>query len=65
MASHHNEYFKGATYATDAHDKLQTVALNATLFNEITHGFEDYDKRIADVLLRLFHSLALCCAIAG
>jgi hypothetical protein len=65
MASHCSEYFTGATDATDAHDKIQTVAGNATWFNVFTHGIEGSDKRIADGLLRLFHSLALCCAIAG
>jgi len=65
MASHRSEYFTGATDATDAHDKIQTVAGNATWFNEFTPCIEGSDKRSADVLLRLFHSLALCCAIAG
>jgi len=50
MASHHNEYFNGGTYATDAHDKLQTVAGNATWLNEFTPDIEGSDKRIADVL---------------
>jgi len=65
MASHRSEYFTGATDATEAHDKIQTVAGNATWFNEFTPGIEGSDKRFADVLLRLFHSLALCCTIAG
>ena len=47
------------------HDTLQTVAGYATWFNEITPGIEGSDKRVADVLPRLFHSLALCCTIAG
>ena len=64
MASHRSAYFTGATDATDAHDKLH-VAGNATWFNEFTAGIEGSDKHIADVLLRLFHSLALCCTIAG
>jgi len=41
------------------------IAGNATWFKEFTTGIEGSDKRIADVLLQLFHSLALCCAIAG
>jgi len=41
------------------------LARTATWFNEFTPGIEGSDKRIADVLPRLFHSLALCCAIAG
>ena len=65
MASHRSEYFTGATDATDAHDKIQTVAGNATWFNVLTPGIEGPDKRIGDVLLRLFLSLALCCAIDG
>jgi len=65
MASHRSEYSTGATDDTDAHDKIQTVAENATWFNEFTPGIEGSDKRIADVQLRLFHSLALCCAIVG
>ena len=64
MASHRSEYFTGATDATEAHDKIQTVAGNATWFNEFTPGIECSDKRIADVLL-LFHLLALCCATGG
>jgi hypothetical protein len=55
MASHHTGYFNGTTDATDRHDTLQTVAGNATWFNEFTPGIEGSDKRIADVLLRLFH----------
>ena len=65
MASHRSEYFTGATDATDAHDKIQTVAGNATWFNVFTPGIECPDKRIGDVLLRLFLSLAICCAIDG
>jgi len=65
MASHHARYFNWSANATDAHDTSQTVAGNATWFNEFTPGIKSSDKRIADVLLRLFHSLALCCAIAG
>jgi len=65
MASYHTGYFNGATNATDKHDTLQTVAGTATWFNEITPGIEGSDKRIAEVLVRLFHSLGLCCAIAG
>ena len=65
MASRRSEYFIGATDATDAHDKIQTVAGNATWFNEFTPGIVGSDKRIADVLLRLFHSLALSCTNAG
>ena len=65
IASHEKEYFTGATDATDAHDKLQTVAGNATWFNEFTPCIGGSDKRIADVLLQLFLSLALCCAITG
>jgi len=65
MAFHRSEYFTGANDPTDAHDKIQTVAGNATWFNEFTPGIEGSHKPIADVLLRLFHSLALCCAIAG
>jgi len=64
MASHHTGYFNGSTNATDAHDTLQTVARNASWFNESTPGIEGSDKRIPDVLLRLFHSLVLCCVIA-
>ena len=59
IASNHNEYYNGATDATDSHDKLQTVAGNATWFNEFTPGIEDSDKRIAEVVIRLFHSSAL------
>ena len=47
------------------HDTLQTVAGNATWFNEIIPRIEGSDERIAYVLLRLFHLLALCCTIAG
>ena len=65
MASHHTGYFNGSANATDAHDTFQIVAANATLLNEFTPGIEGSDKRIADVLLRLFHSLVLYCAIAG
>ena len=65
MASHNKGYFNGSTKATNAHDTLQNVAGNAKWFNEFTTGKEGSDKRIADVLLRLFHSLALCCAITG
>ena len=64
MASQHNGFFKGATYATEAHYKIQTVAGNSTWFNEFTPGIDGSDKRITDVLLWLFHSLALCCVIA-
>jgi len=60
MASHHTSNFNGSANATDARDTLQTVAGNATWFNEITPGIECSDKRVADVLLQLFHSLALC-----
>ena len=65
MASHHTGYFNGSANATDAHDMLQTVARNATWFNEFTPGIEASDKRIVDVLLRFFHSLALCLAIVS
>ena len=65
MASHHTGYFNGASDAIDVLDKLQHVAGNATWFNEFTPGIEGSDKRIAEVLLRLFHSFALCCTIAG
>jgi len=65
MASHRSEYFTGTTATTDPHDEIQTAARNAICFNEFTPGIVGSDKRIADVLLRLFHSLALCCAIAG
>ena len=44
---------------------MQSVAGNATWFNEFPPCIEGSDKRIADVLLRLFHSLVLCCTIAG
>jgi hypothetical protein len=40
MAFHRNDYFNGANDATDAHDKLQTVAGNATFFNEFTPVIE-------------------------
>ena len=61
MASHHKGYFKASANATDAHATLQTVAGNATWLNEFTPGIEGFDKRIADVPLRLFHSSGLCC----
>ena len=64
MTPHRNAYFPGATDATVAH-KLQPVDGNATWFNEFIPGIEGYNKLIADVLLRLLHSLVLCCAIAG
>jgi hypothetical protein len=65
MASHRSVYFSGATDANGTHEKSQFVAGNATWFNEFTPGIECSDKRIADVLLLLFHSLALCCATGG
>ena len=62
MVSHHTGYIYRSTNAMDAYDTLQIVA---KWFNEFAPVIKGSDKRNADVLLRLFHSLALCCAIAG
>ena len=64
MASRLKEHFNGSANTTDAHNTLQTVAGNATWLNEFTPCIDVSQKRIADVLVRLFHSLELCCATA-
>ena len=65
MSSLNKEYFSGSTGFTDAHDKLQSAAGNATWLNVFSPSIQGSEKRIAEVLLRAFHMLALCCAFAG
>jgi len=65
MASLHEECFNCSTGFTDAHDELQAAAASATWFNEFSPTIEGSEKRIAEALLRAFHTLALGCAIAG
>jgi hypothetical protein len=50
---------------TDAYDAVQAQAGNATWVGEILPVVEGPSKRIAEVLLWLFHSLGLCCATVG
>ena len=65
MTSLNKEYFSGSTGFTDAHDEIQAAAGNATWFNEFSPSIEGSEKRIAEALLWVFHTLTLCCAIAG
>jgi hypothetical protein len=65
MAPRSGLYFDGATSLTDTHDIVQAQAGNATWVGEFLPVVEGLTKRIAEVLLWLFHSLGSCCAIVG
>jgi len=65
MATLYKECFSASTGFTDAHDELQAAAGNAPWFNEFSPSIEGSEKRIAEVLLWLLHTVGLCCAIAG
>jgi len=54
--------FEGSTCFTDGHDTIQGIAVNVTWLNEYVPSGED---RIAEVILRLCHSMCLCCTIVG
>jgi len=65
MASLNKDYFSGSTGFTGAHDEIQAAAVNTTWLNEFSPRIEGSEKRIAGAWPRVFHTLALCCAIAG
>ena len=54
--------FEGHTSFADSHDTIEGILGNATWFNEYVPRGED---RIAEVMLRLCHSMGLCCSIVG
>ena len=62
MASQTIQYFDGSTCFTDAHDRIQGIAGNITWVTEYLPSDEDL---IAEVILRLCHSMGLCCTIVG
>ena len=65
MASVIEQMFDGSTGFTDAHDNIQTKDGNVTWLNEFAPSVESSEKRIAEFLLWAFHTLGLCCTIAG
>jgi len=64
MASQNRQYFDGSTSITDAHN-IHTEGGNIMWPNECSTNVEGSEKRIVEALLWLFHTLGLCCAIAG
>ena len=56
MASQTIQNFDGSTCFTYAHDTIQGIAGNVTWFIEYVRSGED---RIAEVILRLCHSMGL------
>jgi len=65
MASQNGEYIDEESGFTDAHDVIQTKARNATWFCEFMPTIGGSDRHIAEVLLWLFNTLGICCAVAG
>jgi len=65
MTSQNKQYFVGTASFIDAHDTRHTGDGNVTWLNEFSPSIEGSEKRIAEVLLQLFHTLGLCRAIAG
>jgi len=65
MAARSGLSFDASTQLTDTHDRLQTDTYNATWVGEIQTAVDCTQKRIAEVLLWLLHSLGVCCAIVG
>jgi hypothetical protein len=63
MAPQSGIYFDGRP--TDTHDAIQAQVYNVTWLGEIHPVAEGPTKRIAGVLMWLFHSLGLCCATVG
>ena len=63
--SQNKECFDSSTSFTDTHDELQAKVGKAMWLNEFSPSIKGSERRIAEVLLRLVHTLALCCAIAG
>jgi hypothetical protein len=57
--------FDGATSLADIHDSVQAEAGNATWCNEFLPIVKSCERKVAEVLLRLFHKLGLCCGIVG
>ena len=62
MASLTGQHFDGNNGFTETRDNIQSKAGNITSFNEFAPSGEE---RIAKVLLWAFHTMGLCCTIAG